>query len=173
MATAAFAITPDFAGTLRDMLLAELAQEAQITRRVIARIPETDRNYRPHPASRSAWELACHLVAVDVWFLEGLANYDYGAPEKDPPVKTISELLVWHEQNFAQAADRVKTVPADRLAAPLDFLHIVQLPAVTYLTFAKNHAIHHRGQLSVYLRPMGAKVPDIYGGSADEPLPTS
>jgi uncharacterized damage-inducible protein DinB len=44
------------------------------------------------------------------------------------------------------------------------------LPAVMYLQFMLNHSIHHRGQLSSYLRPMGAKVPSIYGGSFDEPM---
>jgi len=44
------------------------------------------------------------------------------------------------------------------------------MPAVNYLTFVEKHSIHHRGQLATYLRPMGSKVPDIYGGSADEPF---
>jgi len=43
-------------------------------------------------------------------------------------------------------------------------------PAFSYLQFAQDHLVHHRGQLSTYLRPMGGKVPDIYGGSADEPF---
>ena len=52
----------------------------------------------------------------------------------------------------------------------IDFYSTCQLPAVAYMQFNVKHTCHHRGQLSVYLRPMGAKVPSIYGGSADEPM---
>jgi uncharacterized damage-inducible protein DinB len=162
-------ITPDFADSLRKLLLSELTQEVQITKRVIGRIPEGKRDYKPHPGSRSAWELACHITSVDVWFLESLANLDFSVPEQAAQAKTVVELVQCHEDRFAKAATRVKAMSPNQLAAPLDFLHVANLPSVIYLTFAKNHAIHHRGQLSAYLRPMGAKVPDIYGGSADEP----
>jgi uncharacterized damage-inducible protein DinB len=47
---------------------------------------------------------------------------------------------------------------------------VFNLPAVLYLGFLNNHTIHHRGELSTYLRPMGSKVPSIYGGSYDEPF---
>jgi uncharacterized damage-inducible protein DinB len=50
----------------------------------------------------------------------------------------------------------------------VDFWSIFQLPAVVYLQFAINHSVHHRGQLTIYLRPMGAKVPSIYGESFDD-----
>jgi uncharacterized damage-inducible protein DinB len=59
---------------------------------------------------------------------------------------------------------------AEQLATPVDFLGVFNLPAVFYLGFVNNHSIHHRGQLAAYLRPMGSKVPSIYGGSADEPM---
>jgi uncharacterized damage-inducible protein DinB len=49
----------------------------------------------------------------------------------------------------------------------------MQAPAVTWLTMMNNHAVHHRGQLAAYLRPMGSKVPAIYGMSADEPMPAA
>jgi uncharacterized damage-inducible protein DinB len=58
----------------------------------------------------------------------------------------------------------------DELAKIVDFYGMFQLPAAAYLNFANVHCIHHRGQLSAYLRPMGGKVPSIYGGSADEPM---
>jgi uncharacterized damage-inducible protein DinB len=57
-----------------------------------------------------------------------------------------------------------------KLAMPISFFGLLNHPAVVYLTLLQNHSIHHRGQLSTYIRPMGGKVPAIYGGSADEPF---
>jgi uncharacterized damage-inducible protein DinB len=57
-----------------------------------------------------------------------------------------------------------------QLATPVNFLSLFTFPAFVYLGLVNNHSIHHRGQLSTYLRPMGSKVPSIYGGSADEPM---
>ena len=62
-------------------------------------------------------------------------------------------------------------MPADKLAAPVDFFGMMKMPNATYLGFANNHSIHHRGQLAAYFRAMGSKVPAIYGASADEPRP--
>jgi uncharacterized damage-inducible protein DinB len=56
------------------------------------------------------------------------------------------------------------------LLKSINFHNVFEFPAVVYLQLMVNHSIHHRGQLSAYLRPMGAKVPAIYGGSADEPI---
>ena len=61
-------------------------------------------------------------------------------------------------------------MPAEKLAATVDFFGMMQMPNVTYLGFANNHSVHHRGQLAAYLRAMGSKVPAIYGDSADEPM---
>lgn len=70
---------------------------------------------------------------------------------------------------MAAAIASLKGLSAEHLAAPVQFFHMT-MPAVVYLNFMLLHSAHHRGQLSAYLRPMGAKVPSIYGGSADEPF---
>jgi uncharacterized damage-inducible protein DinB len=56
------------------------------------------------------------------------------------------------------------------MAKEVDFFGVVKMPAAALLSVAMNHGVHHRGQLAAYLRPMGSKVPSIYGGSADEPM---
>ena len=71
-----------------------------------------------------------------------------------------------HEQNVA----RLKTLTGDELVRVLDFRGMFQFPAVVFVTISLNHSIHHRGQLSMYLRPMGARVPSIYGESYDARL---
>ena len=69
---------------------------------------------------------------------------------------------------FQTNFDRLTQLSSEQLLKVVDFRGLFQHPAVLYLQFAINHSIHHRGQLSVYLRPMGAKVPSIYGESYDD-----
>ena len=78
--------------------------------------------------------------------------------------------MSWYDQNVARATARVRALTPEQLLTPVDFLGAFNFPAVFYLAFLNNHSIHHRGALATYLRPMGAKVPSIYGGSADEPF---
>ena len=82
----------------------------------------------------------------------------------------MSELVSWYEQNYNRAANRVRALSPQQPLTPVDFAGLFKFPAVFYLAFLNNHSIHHRGALATYLRPMGAKVPSIYGGSYDEPF---
>ena len=72
--------------------------------------------------------------------------------------------------NITRAADKVRGMTAEQLGTPVEFFGVFNLPAAFYLQFMNNHSIHHRGELATYLRPMGSKVPQIYGGSHDEPF---
>jgi uncharacterized damage-inducible protein DinB len=65
---------------------------------------------------------------------------------------------------------RVAALSAEQLLTPVNFMGAFNFPAAFYLAFLNNHSIHHRGELATYLRPMGSKVPSIYGGSYDEPF---
>jgi uncharacterized damage-inducible protein DinB len=106
-----------------------------------------------------------------VWFLNSIAdrNFNWTGEEKEP-APTIAGLVKWREEELKKAVDRVRAMTTEQLLTPVDFFGIMKAPAVMYLQFDQDHSVHHRGQLSVYLRPMGAKVPDIYGGSFDEPF---
>jgi DinB family protein len=84
-------------------------------------------------------------------------------------VTTPSSTSAWYEEHANKAAAALAAVSGANLAKNLHFA-IFDLPAVTYIGLMLSHSAHHRGQLSAYLRPMGAKVPRIYGGSADEPI---
>jgi uncharacterized damage-inducible protein DinB len=168
--TAAQAVPgPEFARAYRDMMLQGLLQEMQTTKRVIAAIPDGRRDYRPDPKARTAWELAWHLVTVDVQFLEEIAEGNFN-PEpryKDAP-KTVAEMVGWYDKNFARSAEKVRALSGEQLLKNLDFYGAFNFPAFMYLGFVNNHSIHHRGELATYLRPMGSTVPCIYGPSADE-----
>jgi uncharacterized damage-inducible protein DinB len=162
--------TAEFAISYRQMMLEGLTRELEITKKVIGAIPEDKSGYRPDANARSARELAWHLASADVHLTNGIANLNFkpGSPEEQP--KTIAELVGWYDASFKGAIDRVAALSADQLLTPVNFI-IYNLPVVYYLGFVNNHSVHHRGELATYLRPMGSKVPKIYGGSFDEPMP--
>ena len=165
-------LTPEFAAAYRDMMLQGLANEFQITRKILAAVPDGEKDYRPDPNARSAWELAWHLANTDVQFLDGIADGEFKmeAPDEAHKPKTIAEVVRWYDENMARGLDRVRKMSAEQLCRPIEFFGVFNLPAAFYLGFLNNHSIHHRGQLSTHLRPMGSKVPSIYGGSYDEPF---
>jgi uncharacterized damage-inducible protein DinB len=164
--------TPEFAIIYRQMMLDGFTRELQTTKKVIAVIPEGKRDYRPDPHARTAWELAWHLAEADIQFLDGIADlsFETKATEAQHPPKTVAELVDWYQKNFDRASERVRKMSPQQLLTPVNFFGAFNLPAVFYLAFLNNHSIHHRGALATYLRPMGAKVPSIYGGSYDEPF---
>ncbi|MFZ0771556.1 MAG: DinB family protein [Candidatus Sulfotelmatobacter sp.] len=164
--------TPEFALGYRQLMLDGLGRELEITKRVIGAIPDSKSDYRPDPNARSAWELAWHLANTDVQFLTGIADLNFSMPSPKPEdkPKSAAELVDWYDTHFKSAKDRVAALTADQLLTPVNFMGIFNFPAVFYLGFLNNHSIHHRGELATYLRPMGSKVPSIYGGSFDEPF---
>jgi len=164
--------TPEFALGYRAMMLDGVAREVEITKRVLAAIPEGKRDYRPDPHARTAWELAWHIANTDVQFMDGIAGLKFtmaNPSEADKP-KTIAEVVDWYDRNMKRAADGVAALSAQQLLTTVNFMGAFNFPAVFYMAFLNNHSIHHRGELATYLRPMGSKVPSIYGGSYDEPM---
>ncbi len=154
-----------------ELFVPGLEHDSQITRKVIAAIPETKKSYRPDPSSRTALELAQHIATTDVWFLKGIANGAFSHDESTPPgLDTVAGVLAFYDREFPKALAKVKALPAEKLAQPISFMGMLNHPGVICLGLTNNHMIHHRGQLAAYLRPMGSKVPNIYGGSFDEPL---
>jgi uncharacterized damage-inducible protein DinB len=161
----------EFALGYRQMMLDGLGRELEITKNVIAAIPENAKSdYRPDPNARTAWELAWHLANTDVQFLNGIADMNFAMANPAQKPANIAELVAWYDTNFKSASARVAALTAQQLTTPLNFMGVFNFPAVAYLGFVNNHSIHHRGELATYLRPMGSKVPKIYGGSFDEPM---
>ncbi len=162
-------MTPEQAKFTAQLFVQGLENEYGITKRVIAAIPEAKKDYRPDPHARTAFELAAHLASADVWFLNGIVKGDL-TPEPDRQFKSVAEIVAYYDKEFSAALAKIKAMPAEKLAQPLPAFGMFNLPAAAYLAFTNNHSIHHRGQLAAYLRPMGSKVPNIYGGSFDEPM---
>lgn len=163
---------PDKAALLSETFLEAVRKEWPITKRVLAAVPPEKCKYRPHPDSRSALELAWHIACVDVWFLDGFLQAKFEMEDDTMPedFQDSRDVVAWYEDNFPGKLENVARLSADFWATPLPFFGIYNYPAVLYLQFMLFHTIHHRGQLTAYLRPMGGKVPNVYGGSFDEPM---
>jgi uncharacterized damage-inducible protein DinB len=163
-------LTPEFAKSYCAMALDGILREVEITEKVIAAVPDAASSYKPDPKARTAKELAWHLANTDVQFMEGIAdlNFKMANPESKP--ETSAEVVAWYDDHMKREAARVAAMTPEQLLTPINFAGVFNLPAVLYLGFLNNHSIHHRGELATYLRPMGSKVPSIYGGSYDQPF---
>ena len=154
---------------LNGSLLPGLKGESRITKTVIEAIPAEKIDYRPDEISKTAMQLAWHIVATEMRFMEAVlaGGFDLTPQPMPESIKTPADLTAWYTENFDQRVEKVTALSPDQLLKIVDFRGMFQLPAVMYLGFVIHHSIHHRGQLSMYLRPMGAKVPSIYGESYD------
>ena len=140
--------------------------ESRTTRNVLAKIPEGS-TYRPDPKSRTAQEIAWQIVWEERMIIEALEN---GKAEWAPPAlpATMKEVLEAYEKQSAEMAYRWENLPAERWDGTLEFFG-KQRPASPMAWSFLFDIVHHRGQITTYLRPMGSTVPQIYGPSADEP----
>lgn len=161
-------MTADQARAVAETMGRQIQQEWMTTVKVIEAIPEERKDWKPAPDSRSAWELAVHICRSDVWFLNGILTGDFSRGPQEPPAPTVRELADWYKHEMPMLLERVLALPPSALATVVDF-YGMKLPNAHFLVWQATHNAHHRGQLSVYLRPMGARVPSIYGGSFDEP----
>jgi len=162
-------LTPDQAQFIRDRALSSLKTEHQTTKRVIEAIPLDKGDYRPDDISRTALELAWHIVAAEKRFLAGInaGAFDFTPIPRPDSIKNSAGIAAWFDQSFAANLERLEGLSGAQLVKSIDLRGIFELPALAFIQVALNHTIHHRGQLSMYLRPMGAKVPAIYGESYD------
>ena len=157
---------------LLNYLMRQVEDEFGTTKKVLAAIPEDKKDYRPHAVAKTALELAWHAASSDLWLLEGIARGGFPMEEGKMPAEIggVADLVSFYVTKMAPAIAQVKALSDEQLLKPIPFFGVMTQPAVTYLSILLVHVVHHRGQLSTYLRAMGAKVPSIYGGSADEPF---
>lgn len=165
-------INPEQATFLLNFLAPQVEEEAKTTSRVLAAVPVEKCEYKPADPNMCAMELVRHIPGTELWFLQGILKGSFGMEGEAPlsGLKTPAEVVAAYERELPVLLGKVKSLPPEKLAEPVDFFGIATLPAVAYLNFLIKHSVHHRGQLSAYLRPMNARVPSIYGGSYDEPM---
>jgi uncharacterized damage-inducible protein DinB len=165
-------MNPEQAKAAADMMLSIWEGEVRGTAQVLAAIGKGNRDYKPDPKSRTAWEIATHIATADMFFLDGVINgkleYDAeGDKRAQAQFKNAADLESFYTKSFPERAKAVRALSGDALAQPMSFFGMWEWPRARFIGWANNHSIHHRGQLAAYLRPMGSRVPDIYGPSAD------
>ena len=140
--------------------------ESKTTRNVLARIPEGS-DYRPDPKSRTASEIAWQIVCEEQMLIDALES---GKAEwaPAPAPSTMKEMVGVYEKQSADIVRRLNALPVARWDGTMEFFGS-QRPASPMAWSFLFDIVHHRGQITTYLRPMGSTVPQIYGPSADEP----
>jgi uncharacterized damage-inducible protein DinB len=140
--------------------------ESATTRKVIARIPEGS-DYKPDPKSRTAREIAWQIVCEEKMIIDALET---GKAEWNPPVlpATMKEVIDAYEAQSDGMSARWERLPAERWSGSMAWFG-TERPASPMAWSFLFDIVHHRGQITTYLRPMGSTVPQIYGPSGDEP----
>lgn len=164
---------------IADALLPEFDQEMENTRKCLERIPPDKFGYKPHPKSFDLGSLGAHIATVCDWGVVTMKNdtFDYapaGAEPYRPPVaKDTAELLAMFDKGRKEFREALASTDNDAFMKPWSLLEtgktLFTMPRIAVVrAMIFNHLVHHRGQLTVYLRLNDLPVPAIYGPSADE-----
>ena len=143
------------------------SNEAKTTHKVLSRIPE-ESSYKPDPKSRTAKEIAWQIVCEEKIIIEMLESGKAAPWNPMPSPRTMKEIASVYETQNADIVKRWNALPQDKWTGSLDFFG-KQRPASAMAWSFLFDIVHHRGQITTYLRPMGSTVPQIYGPSGDEP----
>jgi uncharacterized damage-inducible protein DinB len=163
---------------LVEPIVAEFQQEAKTTRKLLERVPLDALGWKPHEKSMTMERLATHITELFGWPRTILTTdeLDFSKIDHTPPkVKAISDLLKLFDMNVTDALNLLKAQSDKQLLQSWKLSSgekvFFEMPRLAVLrSMVLNHSIHHRGQLSVYLRLKNLPVPSIYGPSADEPM---
>ncbi len=162
--------------SLSDAFVAELQQEAATARKCLERIPEATFDWKPHEKSMSMSRLATHVAEMFTWGKEVIntSEMDFATADYKPfEPKTTAELVEYFDKNLADATESLKNASDEAMLENWKLRNgeeiYFDMPRVQVLRgMVFNHIVHHRGQLSVYLRLNDIPVPALYGPSADE-----
>jgi uncharacterized damage-inducible protein DinB len=162
--------------SIAQSLLPEFDQEMATTRRCLERVPEDKLSYQPDPRSMTLARLAGHVAESPIWGTIALSgdSFDFASGGYQPIEMTSQDqVLNEFDSRVANARAAISTATDEQLMSGWAMKNgeqvLMAMPKIAVIrTVALSHMIHHRGQLSVYLRSAGAKVPSIYGPSADE-----
>lgn len=159
---------------IAESFIAELDREAKATERVLRRVPQDKVDWRPHPKSRTIGELAWHVAKLPAMGVRGLREGKRETSAARPPDRAGSDFAGTYRESLDALREELNATSDDRLVnETFSFLKdgqpVITFPKVAFLrTVILNHLIHHRGQLTVYLRLLDVAVPVVYGSTADE-----
>jgi uncharacterized damage-inducible protein DinB len=160
-----------------DPILMELSHEMATTRRLLERIPDAHLTWQPHVKSMSLARLGTHIAEIPGWIASILDKdgFEVGGDYTPKAAGSAREILAIFEAGVAGAEAAIRRQNMERLSATWRLTKggqvIVEMPRMGVIrSLFLNHLIHHRGQLSVYLRLKDVPLPSIYGPSADQPM---
>jgi len=163
---------------MRDALRTGFDAEMRLTRETLEALPADGLDWRPHPQSFTLGRLAMHVASLPSWMpaFADADSYDMGAGGPGPAVPASrAEVLARFEASLRKAQDVLRTLDDEALATSWTLLRhgevvatMTRAEAIT--RYVIRHGVHHRGQLTVYLRLVGAEVPALYGDSGDRRL---
>ena len=164
--------------SIAQTLLSEFDQETANTRRMLAVVPEADAAWRPHPKSTSLGDLAAHIARIPLWAKHVLQQpeLDLGSPANASIARasftTVAALLDQFDRHVREARDALAATADAAMGDTWTLKNrettLFSMPrAVVVRSFILSHMIHHRGQLSVYLRLRDVPLPSLYGPTAD------
>lgn len=163
-------LTKEYVAIHRDLLVERMISEHKSALRVVAACPEEQLGYKQHERNRTFAEIAQHIFLTGPFFVGAIAAGAFpnmgDGKEPAPPAKKAA-LLAACEAMAKQTEEGTKKLSVKQLIGALDFMGMCAFPAIEYLQWHLNHLIHTRAQLTSALRTMGAKVPPVYGPSAD------
>jgi uncharacterized damage-inducible protein DinB len=160
---------------IAEALLPEFDREMTITRRLLERVPEDKFAWKPHAKSMSLVELATHIATLPGWGTVTLneSEIDMGGQNTNTAATSRADLLARFDKNVSETRAALTGKSDPEMMAPWSLKQngrrMFTMPkAAVWRGFVLNHLVHHRGQLSVYLRLNDVPVPAMYGPSADE-----
>jgi uncharacterized damage-inducible protein DinB len=160
---------------IRDLAFGDVAHELQQTRRVLERVPMDRHDWQPHAKSFTLGKLAQHVATIPMWgaITLDVAELDLAGFTPPPPVTTSAALLATFDENAAAFQAKLAAAPDDTWMVPWTLRAGDQvfftLPRLAVMRgTVVNHLVHHRAQLTMYLRALDVPIPGLYGPSADE-----
>ena len=163
---------------LAQLLLSEFDEEVAATRRVLERVPSNQYTWKPHPHSMSLHRLAMHVAELPKWAQDAFAVDEVdiapagGPSTKRPVADSVTNIVQWFAGHAQAARQALAAATDDDFAQPWSLKSggrtLWTKSRLAVYRNAINHMIHHRGQLTLYLRLNGVPVPGVYGPSADE-----
>lgn len=157
-------------------IIAELKHEAATTRKLLERVPQDSLLWQPHEKSMTLGRLAAHIAGLPHLLVATLTLDEYDTNllrAQSPPADSVSSILEAFDKNIGEALESLKTQSDERLLNPWRYRDgeqvLFEMPRLAVIRFVVlNHIVHHRGQLSVYLRLRDVPLSSVYGPTADE-----
>ncbi len=164
--------------TIAERLLPELDHEMATTRSLLAIVPDDRADWRPHPKSMTLGELAKHVAEIGSALsraVVGAPGLDFATMPPRPGYQGTAKMVADFDTGLAAFRAALAKVPDEAMMETWTLSAgdkvILAMPRIATLrTLIMNHMIHHRGQLSVYLRELDVPLPSIYGPTADTPV---